>query len=120
MIISDALRYESASELKDIIVAEDRYTASLTSCLGSIPSYTQLGMASLLPNKKLTIEEGSDIVYVDGQSSQGLANRTKILQKEYAGSIAISAEDFLKMKAATEGRDYIKPYNVKITITIYI
>ncbi len=112
VIISDALRYESASELKDIIVAEDRYTASLTACLGSIPSYTQLGMASLLPNKTLTIEEGSDIVYVDGQSSQGLANRTKILQKEYPGSIAISAEDFLKMKAATEGRDYIKPYNV--------
>ena len=112
VIISDALRYESASELKDIIVAEDRYTASLTACLGSIPSYTQLGMASLLPNKALTIEEGSDIVHVDGQSSQGLANRTKILQKEYPGSIAISAEDFLKMKAATEGRDYIKPYNV--------
>lgn len=112
VIISDALRYESASELKEIIVAEDRYTASLSACLGSIPSYTQLGMASLLPNKMLTIEEGSDIVYVDGQSSQGLANRTKILQKEYPGSIAISAEDFLKMKAATEGRDYIKPYNV--------
>lgn len=112
VIISDALRYESAAELKDIIVSEDRYTASLDACLGSIPSYTQLGMASLLPNKSLTIEEGSDIVYVDGQSSQGLTNRTKILQKEYPGSIAISAEDFLKMKAATEGRDFIKPYNV--------
>lgn len=112
VIISDALRYESATELKEIIVAEDRYTAVLSACLGSIPSYTQLGMASLLPNKTLTIEEGSDIVYVDGQSSQGLANRTKILQKEYPGSIAISAEDFLKMKATTEGRDYIKPYNV--------
>ncbi len=112
VIISDALRYESAAELKEVIVSEDRYTASLTACLGSIPSYTQLGMASLLPNKTLTIEEGSDIVYVDGQSSQGLANRTKILQKEYPGSIAIGAEDFLKMKAATEGRDYIKPYNV--------
>ena len=112
VIISDALRYESAAELKEIIVSEDRYTASLTACLGSIPSYTQLGMASLLPNKILTIEEGSDIVYVDGQSSQGLTNRTKILQKEYPGSIAISAEDFLKMKAATEGRDFIKPYNV--------
>ena len=112
VIISDALRYESAAELKDIIVAEDRYTASLNACLGSIPSYTQLGMASLLPNKTLTIEEGSDIVYIDDQSSQGLANRTKILQKEYPGSIAISAEDFLKMKATTEGRDYIKPYNV--------
>ena len=112
VIISDALRYESAAELKDIIVSEDRYNASLNACLGSIPSYTQLGMASLLPNNILSIEEGSDIVYVDGQSSQGLVNRTKILQKEYSGSIAISAEDFLKMKATTEGRDYIKPYNV--------
>lgn len=112
VIISDALRYESASELRDRIVREDRYTAKLSAVLGSIPSYTQLGMASLLPHDKLTFEEKSDIVYADGFSSQGTANRTKILQRRHAGSIAISAEDFLRMKASTEGRDFTKPYQI--------
>lgn len=112
VIISDALRYESASELRDLILKEDRYTATLNAVLGSLPSYTQLGMASLLPHKALSFEEQSDIVFADGQSTQGTANRTKILQKEYYGSIAINAEDFLKMKSNTEGRDFVKPYNV--------
>ena len=40
----------------------------------------------------------NEIVYVDGISSQGTSNRTKILQKTHPGSIAIGAEDFLKMK----------------------
>ncbi|MBK9543673.1 MAG: BREX-1 system phosphatase PglZ type A [Bacteroidetes bacterium] len=112
VIISDALRYESAAELREIILREDRYTAELSSMLGSVPSYTQLGMASLLPNKEVTFQENSDIVYVNGMSSQGTPNRTKILQSELPESIAITAEEFLKMNAKTEGRDFIKPYQV--------
>ncbi len=112
VIISDALRYESAAELREIILKEDRYTANLNAVLGSLPSYTQLGMASLLPHSTLSFDEKSDVVYADGISTQGTQNRTKILQKSYEGSIAISAEDFLKMKSHTEGRDFVKPYNV--------
>lgn len=112
VIISDALRFESAAELRELILQEDRYTATLNAVLGSLPSYTQLGMASLLPHATLTFEEQSDIVYADGISTQGTPNRTKVLQKSYAGSIAIGAEEFLKMKSNTEGREFIKPYNV--------
>ncbi len=112
VIISDALRFESAAELRELILQEDRYTATLNSVLGSLPSYTQLGMASLLPHTALTFEEQSDIVYADGISTQGTPNRTKVLQKTYTGSIAIGAEDFLKMKSNTEGREFIKPYHV--------
>lgn len=112
VIISDALRYESAAELRELILQEDRYTATLNAVLGSLPSYTQLGMASLLPHTALTFEERNDIVYADGISTQGTPNRTKVLQKTYPGSIAIGAEDFLKMKSNTEGREFIKPYNV--------
>ena len=112
VIISDALRYESAAELRERILQEDKYTATLTAVLGSLPSYTQLGMASLLPHEVLTFPDESDIVFADGLSTQGTANRTKVLQKAYEGSIAIGAEDFLKMKAKPDGRDFIKPYNV--------
>ena len=80
--------------------------------LGSLPTYTQLGMASLLPNQNLSFNDKSDIVFVDGQSSQGTPNRTKILQKYIPESIAIGSKDFLKMNAKTQGREFIKPYNV--------
>ena len=112
VIISDAFRYESAVELREMILQEDRFTAELQAMLGSLPTYTQLGMASLLPNRELSFYEKSEIVYVDGQSSQGTPNRTKILQKRIPESIAISSKDFLKMNAKTQGREYIKPYNV--------
>lgn len=112
VIISDALRYESAAELREIILLEDRYTATLNAVLGSLPSYTQMGMASLLPHSKLTFDDKSDVVYADGICTQGTPNRTKVLQKSYEGSIAIAAEDFLKMNAKLEGREFIKRYNV--------
>jgi uncharacterized protein (TIGR02687 family) len=112
VIISDAFRYESAVELREMILQKNMYTAELQAVLGSLPTYTQLGMASLLPHKSLTFNEKSDIVFVDGQSTQGTPNRTKILQKYTPESIAIVAEDFLKMKAKTEGREFIKPYNI--------
>jgi len=112
VIISDALRYESATELRELILQEDRYTATLNAVLGSLPSYTQLGMATLLPHSLISFEDQSDVVYADGICTQGTPNRTKVLQKSYPGSIAIGAEDFLKMKSNTEGREFIKPYNI--------
>ncbi|MGZ4055301.1 MAG: BREX-1 system phosphatase PglZ type A [Bacteroidia bacterium] len=111
VIISDAFRYETAMEFRDMILKEDRYTADLSFVLGSLPSYTQLGMASLLPHQKLSVQKGSDIIIADGVSTQGTANRTKILEKHCKG-IAIQAEDFLKMHTKTDGREFAKTYDV--------
>jgi hypothetical protein len=55
VIISDALRFEIGDELLSLIRQEDRYDASLSPALSMLPSYTQLGMAALLPNKELTL-----------------------------------------------------------------
>jgi len=112
VIISDAFRFETADEFREIILREDRYTAQLSAVLSGIPSYTQMGMAGLLPHHSLTFNDASDTVFADGQSTQGTANRTKILQSHNPASVAIGAEDFLRMKAATEGREFIKPFNV--------
>src|SRR5690606_18401667 len=49
VIISDAFRYEAGEEMVGRIRQEDRYQAKLDHALSSLPSYTQLGMASLLP-----------------------------------------------------------------------
>jgi uncharacterized protein (TIGR02687 family) len=101
VIISDAFRYEAAVELEQR-VNEKRYSkATLTSQLGVVPSYTTLGMASLLPHKTLDYKHDSDDVLVDGVSSQGTPQRNKILES-YDG-IAITAET-LRSWSKDDGR----------------
>jgi uncharacterized protein (TIGR02687 family) len=102
VIISDALRYEVAEELASRIRGENKYEARIEAMLGSLPSYTQLGMAALLPHKTLAHSAGGDPVLVDGQPSNGTANRSKILAS--VGGTAIQATDVAKMKPA-ERRD---------------
>jgi uncharacterized protein (TIGR02687 family) len=98
VIISDALRYEVADELTSLINGEDRFTAEIEPMLSMLPSYTQLGMASLLPNKELVIGD-KGIVSVDGASSMGKANRDGILKKALDGKAsAVDAESILNMK----------------------
>jgi len=107
VIISDALRYECGMEMSDRISGENRFTTQMESMVCSLPSYTQLGMASLLPHKELALRDTNDTVYVDGKSSSGMNNRSKILQKHYAKSIAIGDEEFLAL-GRDEGRAFVK------------
>lgn len=97
VIVSDALRYEVAEELGNQINTEKRFTAELRSQLGVLPSYTQLGMAALLPHEQLCYQPGNgDIVYADGLSTSGIPNRDTIL-KNYKG-MAIKSKDLLELK----------------------
>lgn len=110
VIISDALRYEVAEELGNQINTEKRFTAELRSQLGVLPSYTQLGMAALLPHDEICYQPGSgDIVYADGLSTSGTPNRDNILKK-YKG-MAVKSDDLLKWKNQ-QGRDLIRDYEV--------
>ena len=80
VIISDALRYEVAEELAAKVRGLDRFEASVEPMLGSLPSYTQLGMASLLPHRALSIApDDSATVLADGRPTGGLENRRAIL-----------------------------------------
>ena len=91
VVISDALRFEVAEELCKNINGHKRFKADLESQLGVLPSYTQLGMASLLPHTRLGYKDDtSGLVRVDGQSTSGLENRAKIL-KPYKG-VAVTAK----------------------------
>jgi len=115
VIISDALRYECGVELSSKILAEnkkrDRFSATISSMLSSLPSYTQLGMASLLPHRELSIRNKNDIVFVDDKSSSGTANRDKILKSYDENSMAMGYEDFLKYKR-DDGRALVKNASV--------
>lgn len=109
VVISDAMRYEVAHELHSRIRGENKYEANLNAMLGVLPSYTQLGMASLLPHKTLGHSADGDPVLVDGQRSDGTNNRTKILAT--VGGTAIQARDFLKLKPS-ERRDLYTAHQV--------
>lgn len=109
VVISDALRYEVAEELTSSIRGENKFEAKIEAMLGVLPSYTQLGMASLLPNQTLAHSPNGDPVLVDGQKSDGTANRTKILGS-VAGA-AIQAKTFIEMKAG-DRRDLYAAHQV--------
>lgn len=101
VIISDALRYEVAEECLRSIRALDRFNAELSPMISALPSYTQLGMAALLPHKALALaEDGSGDVLSDGKSAKGLAAREKLLQAGRAGenAKALKAEDVMNMR----------------------
>ncbi|QNA72476.1 BREX-1 system phosphatase PglZ type A [Streptomyces sp. So13.3] len=99
VIISDALRFEVADELKSEINGLDKYSAVLdaeSTMLGVLPSYTQMGMAALLPHTTIGPTGKDDQVQVDGQAAGGVANRSKILAE--VGGTAVKADDVLSMK----------------------
>ncbi|MDQ0156521.1 BREX-1 system phosphatase PglZ type A [Robertmurraya andreesenii] len=93
VIISDALRYEVGFELCERLNRRINGEASISPMQASLPTYTQLGMASLLPHRKLTLGENK-IIYADGEPTNGTANRTKILQKINQDAIAYRWDEF--------------------------
>lgn len=114
VIVSDALRYEVANQLRDILNTDRRGKAELSFMQGVIPSYTKLGMASLLPNETIEINERADVL-VDGINSAGTENRGKILSKHSDGAIAIQYNDMMDMKKS----DYRDTFEGKKLIYIY-
>lgn len=114
VIISDAFRYEAGEEMSSRIRQEDKYQAKLGYMLSSLPSYTQLGMASLLPGVegKLSLSDKGGTVYVDGQSTQGILNRDKLLKASLGDTAcAVQAKRLLEM-TRSEGRELFKLHEV--------
>ncbi|AJY50827.1 BREX-1 system phosphatase PglZ type A [Halomonas sp. KO116] len=108
VVISDAFRYEAAEELRERINAKRYSEATLKSQLGVVPSYTTLGMASLLPHRELSYQPGSDTVLVNGQSTQGTVNRSKLLKEALGGEAMAVTADEVKGWSREEGREKIK------------
>lgn len=102
VIVSDALRYECGTELAEVLRASRRQglrgrTRVVVSAMASmLPSYTQLGMAALLPPGPLEIDPSSARVSKGGLPTHGLDNRNALLNDAAAGSIALRADDVLE------------------------
>ncbi|MBF0105029.1 MAG: BREX-1 system phosphatase PglZ type A [Deltaproteobacteria bacterium] len=88
VIISDALRYEIGDELLSKIRQEDKYEATLKPMVSMLPSYTQLGMAALLPHKSLSLRaDDTGYVDADNQGTAGIDARVKILKSSMTQSV---------------------------------
>lgn len=112
VIISDAFRYEAARELSDNLSKDSKNSAPVGIMLASIPSITALGMANLLPNKGIEVDEKG--FNINGIVTEGTPNRTKILQTFNPKSLAIDFEA-LRTLDSERGRELMKGLD-----TIYI
>lgn len=99
VIISDALRYEVAAELCDTITRTTKGTAKLDAVQAVFPSITKFGMAALLPGRKLSVNDGMDVL-VDEMPTRSTDERGKILCAANMNSVAVQYTDVLNMKRA--------------------
>lgn len=119
VIISDALRYEVAVELKERL-NQLRGEIQLKDLVGSLPSITEIGMPSLLPHKRLNFKETA--TFCDNISSEGISNRDRILKLESKNAIALKYNDFGDLKRndkreLMKGKDIIYIYHDLIDAT---
>ena len=104
VIIFDALRYEVAAELVEVLRRETQSKVEFDSMQGIFPTITKFGMAALLLHRKLSAEvkSGKLAVLADGQSTEA-GNRDKILKSANPKSIALKYKDIIGMKRAERG-----------------
>ena len=114
VVISDAMRYEIGEELLSRVRQEDRFEASLAPALSMLPSYTQLGMAALLPNETISLAENKNThtISVDGINAQGTPAKAKILKSlDGKRSSALKSEDLMKLNG-DECRELVREHNI--------
>lgn len=98
MIISDAMRYECARELLDNLDLDEKCDAKMGHMLGVLPSETTLGMAALLPNKNIKVDDTLDIFVDDMHCGNSMAERQKILQSAVPKSACYEFDKILHAK----------------------
>ena len=118
VIISDALRYECAKELMANIELDDRCEARMEAMLGTLPSVTSVGMASLLPHTDFKVD-GTANAQINNGSCSDLDTRDKILKEANANNIAVSFEEIYSANYATikerlQGKNLIYIYHNQV------
>lgn len=115
VVISDALRYEVASELSERLNRTTKGAAELTSMQAVFPSITKFGMAALLPGLHLSANENMEAL-MDGKPTRSTAERSAVLESAAKPGIAVQYTELLGMKKAERrervaGRDVVYIYH---------
>ena len=85
VIISDALRYEVACTLLERLEGDEKCKATISAMQGVLPSYTPLGMASLLPYQTIEYDKNY-VVKLDDEVCNSTVQREAQLQKYHPNS----------------------------------
>lgn len=92
VIVSDGLRYEVAHELAERMTGAFSGNTECSGMLGVLPSVTPVGMAALLPHRKL--ELGDDLkIRCDGMNTDA-PNRENVLRAACDESVAVDYATF--------------------------
>ncbi len=115
VVISDALRFEVAAELSEVLSHTTKGKATLEAMQAIFPSITKFGMSALLPGKEITVNDKMEVL-VDGKSTGGTVNRGVILSADNRESVAITYKDLLQMKQAdrrslVQGKEIVYIYH---------
>lgn len=108
VIISDALRYEVATNIAEQLKSATKSNVEIESQQSIFPSITKFGMAALLPHRKLSIIKKGDSLSIlaDGHSTE-MADRDSILKNRNPKSVAVRYKNFILMKKDKQ-RELIK------------
>lgn len=101
VIVSDGLRYEVARELADRMTGKLSGNTECAAMVGLLPGVTPVGMAALLPHRKLEMDDGLKI-RCDGMSTDA-SNRGNVLRAACAESIAVDYAEFRQCSKAQRG-----------------
>lgn len=99
VVVSDALRYECAVDLTERLNASrekglaGKSRAKVEALAGVVPSYTQLGMAALLPGGAMEIDPATALVTKGGLPTAGTKARQALIASANPGSVAYQAEE---------------------------
>jgi uncharacterized protein (TIGR02687 family) len=99
VVISDALRFEVAAELSEVLNHSTRGKATLEAVQAMFPSITKFGMAALLPGKELSLSDKME-VSVGGIPTGSTINRNTVLNAASPDSVAVTYRDLIQMKQA--------------------
>lgn len=106
VIISDALRYEVAVDIVNLLNTEINGLTSLTAMLGVLPSTTKYGMAALLPHSEISIND-KEHVLADSLKTDSLHDREIVLKKKENQAVVSELRTIFDM-TKEERRELVK------------
>lgn len=114
VFISDAMRYEVGQQLFEMLTMDAKCSAKLTPAVSTVPSYTQLGMAALLPHVSLELQPDGTVTIL-GRKTAGTAARESVLQAAEKNSGCIQFDQMQNMR-----RDELRSYfSGKTVVYVY-
>lgn len=96
------MRYEVGADLAARVASgalslgRARVGADCEAMACMLPSYTQLGMAALLPRGPMTVDPATENVLKGGDATDGLANRQKVVEAAMPGAVLLQASKVLE------------------------